>query len=179
MNEDGTYQFDFNGDKLKQVADAFGMSTEAVELFERAMIDAGMAVDMTDLDFSGEVEKAVEALKDLQEAGKISDSINLDFDVDTAPIEDLQSYIDQLKNERVNIDAETNPEAAAALDELIAKCEQTYYAKINAETDGSLDTAIAIVEQLRALTAAPLSVEAILVSVFAPSIPFIADSFQR
>lgn len=160
MNEDGTYQFDFNGDKLKQVADAFGMSTEAVELFERAMIDAGMAVDMTDLDFSGEVEKAVEALKDLQEAGKISDSINLDFDVDTAPIEDLQSYIDQLKNERVNIDAETNPEAAAALDELIAKCEQTYYAKINAETDGSLDTAIAIVEQLRALTAAPLSVEA-------------------
>ena len=160
MNEDGTYQFDFNGDKLKQVADAFGMSTEAVELFERAMIDAGMAVDMTDLDFSGEVEKAVEALKDLQEAGKISDSINLDFDVDTAPIEDLQTYIDQLKNERVNIDAETNPEAAAALDELIAKCEQTYYAKINAETDGSLDTAIAIVEQLRALTAAPLSVEA-------------------
>lgn len=160
MNEDGTYQFDFNGDKLKQVADAFGMSTEAVELFERAMIDAGMAVDMTDLDFSGEVEKAVEALKDLQEAGKISDSINLDFDVDTAPVEDLQSYIDQLKNERVNIDAETNPEAAAALDELIAKCEQTYYAKINAETDGSLDTAIAIVEQLRALTAAPLSVEA-------------------
>lgn len=110
------------------------------------MIDAGMAVDMTDLDFSGEVEKAVEALKDLQEAGKISDSINLDFDVDTAPIEDLQTYIDQLKNERVNIDAETNPEAAAALDELIAKCEQTYYAKINAETDGSLDTAIAIVE---------------------------------
>lgn len=160
MNEDGTYQFDFNGDKLKQVADAFGMSTEAVELFERAMIDAGMAVDMTDLDFSGEVEKAVEALKDLQEAGKISDSINLDLDVDTAPIEDLQSYIDQLKNERVNIDAETNPEAAAALDELIAKCEHTYYAKINAETDGSLDTAIAIVEQLRALTAAPLSVEA-------------------
>ena len=160
LNEDGTYQFDFNGDKLKQVADAFGMSTEAVELFERAMIDAGMAVDMTDLDFSGEVEKAVEALKDLQEAGKISDSINLDFDVDTAPIEDLQSYIDQLKNERVNIDAETNPEAAAALDELIAKCEQTYYAKINAETDGSLDAAIAIVEQLKALTAAPLSVEA-------------------
>ena len=160
MNEDGTYQFDFNGDKLKQVADAFGMSTEAVELFERAMIDAGMAVDMTDLDFSGEVEKAVEALKDLQEAGKISDSINLDFDVDTASVEDLQSYIDQLKNERVNIDAETNPEAAAALDELISKCEQTYYARINAETDGSLDTAIAIVEQLKALTSAPLSVEA-------------------
>lgn len=160
VNEDGLYEFDFNGDKLQQVADAFGTSTEMVELFERAMIDAGMAVDMSDIDFTGKFEKAVSVLKELQELGEFSDSIDLDFDFDDSSVKDLKSYLDDLNNERINIDAEANPEAAAALDELIAKCEQTYYVRLNAETDGGLDRAVSIVEELKSLTAAPLSVEA-------------------
>lgn len=159
-NSDGLYQFDFDKEKLQEVADAFGMSTEAVELFERAMIDAGMAVDMSDFDYAGQLDKAIEKLKELQGLGQFSNKIDLDFDVDDSSIEQIRSYIDSLNGERVNIDAETNPDAAAALDELIAKCNQTYYAKINAEYDGSLDTAVGLVEQLQQLTATPISVEA-------------------
>lgn len=159
-NSDGLYQFDFDKEKLQEVADAFGMSTEAVELFERAMIDAGMAVDMSDFDYTGQLDKAIEKLKELQGLGQFSDKIDLDFDVDDSSIEQIRSYIDSLNGERVNIDAETNPDAAAALDELIAKCNQTYYAKINAEYDGSLDTAVGLVERLQQLTAVPISVEA-------------------
>lgn len=160
VNEDGLYEFDFDGDKLKQVADAFGTSTEMVELFERAMIDAGMAVDMSDKSIVDQINDLRDSLKGLQEDGKLSDGINLDFDVDKDPIEDVRSTIEDLKSERVKIDAETNPEAAKELDELIAKCEQQYYFRLNAETDGSLDRAVSIVEQLKSLTAAPLSVEA-------------------
>lgn len=159
-NSDGLYQFDFDKEKLQEVADAFGMSTEAVELFERAMIDAGMAVDMSDFDYTGQLDKAIEKLKELQGLGQFSDKIDLDFVVDDSSIEQIRSYIDSLNGERVNIDAETNPDAAAALDELIAKCNQTYYAKINAEYDGSLDTAVGLVERLQQLTAVPISVEA-------------------
>lgn len=160
VNEDGLYEFDFDGDKLKQVADAFGTSTEMVELFERAMIDAGMAVDMSDKSIVDQINDLRDSLKGLQEDGKLSDGINLDFDVDKDPIEDVRSTIEDLKSERVKIDAETNPEVTKELDELIAKCEQQYYFRLNAETDGSLDRAVSIVEQLKSLTAAPLSVEA-------------------
>lgn len=151
VNEDGAYEFNFDGDKLQQVADAFGISTEAVEMFERAMIDAGVAVDMSDVDFTGQVDKAKEALKELQDAGEISSDIELDFDVDEEPLDDVKSYIEQLQDERINIDAEANPEAAAALDELISMCEQTYYVRLNAETDGALDQAVSIVNQLNGM----------------------------
>lgn len=160
VNENGQYEFDFDGDKLQQVADEFGMSTEAVELFERAMIDAGMAVDLSDQGIVEQVNSATESLKKFQEAGQLSSDLDLDFNVDTDSLEDIRGNIDALKNERINIDAEANPELAAELDNLIAKCEQQYYFRLNAETDGSLDSAISIVEQMKSLTAAPLTVEA-------------------
>lgn len=160
IDENGEYAFDFTGDKLQEVADAFGMSTEMVELFERAMIDAGMAVDMGDLTLVEQIEKATEKLKEFQEAGKISDSLELDFDVDMDPLEDVKSSIDNLKSERLKIDADADPELAALLDDLIAKCEEQYYFRLNAETDGGLDTAVALVKEMRSLTATPLTVEA-------------------
>ena len=160
IDENGEYAFDFTGDKLHEVADAFGMSTEMVELFERAMIDAGMAVDMGDLTLVEQIEKATEKLKEFQEDGKISDSIELDFDVDMDPLEDVKSSIDNLKSERLKIDADADPELAALLDDLIAKCEEQYYFRLNAETDGGLDTAVALVREMHSLTATPLTVEA-------------------
>lgn len=160
IDENGEYAFDFTGDKLQEVADAFGMSTEMVELFERAMIDAGMAVDMGDLTIVEQIEKVTEKLKEFQEAGKISDSLELDFDVDMDPLEDVKSSIDNLKSERLKIDADADPELAALLDDLIAKCEEQYYFRLNAETDGGLDTAVALIKEMRSLTATPLTVEA-------------------
>lgn len=160
IDENGEYAFDFTGDKLQEVADAFGMSTEMVELFERAMIDAGMAVDMGDLTLVEQIEKATEKLKEFKEAGKISDSLELDFDVDMDPLEDVKSSIDNLKSERLKIDADADPELAALLDDLIAKCEEQYYFRLNAETDGGLDTAVTLVKEMQSLTATPLTVEA-------------------
>lgn len=160
ISENGEYAFDFTGDKLQEVAAAFGMSTEMVELFVRAMIDAGMAVNMGDLTLVEQIEKATEKLKEFQEAGKISDSLKLEFDVDMDPLEDVKSSIDNLKSERLKIDADADPELAALLDDLIAKCEAQYYFRLNAETDGGLDTAVALVREMQALTATPLTVEA-------------------
>lgn len=159
VNEDGLYEFDFDGDKLQQVADAFGMSTEAVELFERAMIDAGMAVDLGDLDLPEQIGKIAEGLKEFQKSGELSSSLDLDFDVDTDKLSDVKKTIDDLKEERVKIDAETDPELAKELDSLIAKCEEQYYFRLNAETDNGLDNAISIIGRLKELTAAPLTQE--------------------
>lgn len=158
-NKDGLYEFDFDGDKLKKVAEEFGTTTEMVELFERALIDAGMAVDLGNIDFTGQIDKAISTLKDLQKSGDFSESINLDFDVNSASLDDTKSYIDQLKNERIKIDAETNPEAAAALDELISKCESDYFVKLNLATGGSLEEASAVVQRLKELTDTPITQE--------------------
>lgn len=45
----GNYKFDFSGDKLQTVAEAFGTSTDMVLLFTQAMQDAGIAVKMNNL----------------------------------------------------------------------------------------------------------------------------------
>lgn len=158
--KDGKYAFDFDGDKLQKVADAFGISTEMVELFERAMIDAGVAIDLSDLSLPEKIDKFRESLKKLQESEEISSDLNLEFNVDTDKLEDVKTTIDGLKNERLKIDPEINPGAALLLDELIEKCERQYYFRLNAETDGSLNEAVWIVEHLKTLTAAPLTVEA-------------------
>lgn len=156
IDEQGKYSFDFTGGKLQEVADAFGMSVEMVEMFERAMIDANMDVDMIDLT---QVDKSIEKLKQFQEAGKISGSLDLDFDIDMDRLEDVKYSIDELKEERLKIDAETDPELAKELDELIAKCEEKYYFRLDAETDGGLSSAVQIVKEMKSLTAAPLTVE--------------------
>lgn len=160
IGSDGKYEFDFDGGKLQEVADAFGTTTEVVEMFERAMIDAGFAVDLGDLSFIEEIDRATESIKRLQEAGEVSSDLDLDFNIETDKIEDVRATIDALRTERITIDAETNPEAAAELDDLIAKCEQQYYLRLDAELDGQLSYAVSIVEQLRGLTAAPLTLEA-------------------
>lgn len=49
IDELGNYKFDFSGDKLQAVAEAFGTSTDMVLLFTQAMQDAGIAVEMNNL----------------------------------------------------------------------------------------------------------------------------------
>ena len=44
INEDGTYTWDLTGDKLGEVAQKFGTTTEVIEMFERALIDTGAVV---------------------------------------------------------------------------------------------------------------------------------------
>lgn len=148
VGEDGEYAFDFSGDNLQRVADYLGTSTEMVELFERALADVGV-VQVGEIPLVEQIDEAKSKIEEFQESGEISKDIDLSVDVETAPLDEVKSNIDSLKNERANIDAEVNPEAAAALDDLISKCEQEYYLRLNTETNGSLDQAVADVQRIQ------------------------------
>lgn len=155
IDENGEWVFDATGDKLQEIADRFGTSTEMVELFARAMQDAGMHVEF-DKNLDGldvlnkDIDSAKAKIQELQKAGKISPSIDLNFDTASMGVSDLKDKIEELNGERAEINVEENPEAAAALDDLINKCERQYFIKLNAETDGSLDEASYIIDQLQA-----------------------------
>lgn len=131
IREDGAYAFDFTGDKIKQVAEALGMSEEAVQLLERAMIDAGFDVifDSTFSDIDaviGASKDAIATLKELKDAGKIESEI--DFDFGTTSIEDAATQIENAKkllqeftseDGTVNLELEGATEAATVLATLI------------------------------------------------------------
>lgn len=116
IDENGNYMFDFTGEKLQQVADEFGTTTEFIQLMERAMIDAGMAVEMSSSSF----ETMKETLDGLQSEGKISPDIDLDIDTATASIEDIEGLIQSLEDEkaRIEVEADGTEETQQTLDTL-------------------------------------------------------------
>lgn len=155
LDENNKWVFDATGDNLQDIADRFGTTTDMVELFIKAMQDAGMNVDWDDStgidSYTESVEKAKNAVQELQDSGEISSDIDLNFDTAEMSLTDIQSKITELKGERAEVDVEANPEGAAALDELISKCEEEYYVRLNMETDGGLDSAVSIVSQIESI----------------------------
>lgn len=146
--EDGTYSFDLTGDKLQEVADAFGMSTDLVRYFAQALIDAGAKVDLFDLSLEQEINNARESLKEFQKEGKLSEGLNLEFNVETDSLDSVKKTIEELERERLTIDGETDPGLLRQLNSLIAKTKEQYYIRLNAETDGSLDEAARLLNQI-------------------------------
>lgn len=116
IDENGNYMFDFTGEKLQQVADEFGTTTEFIQLMERAMIDAGMAVETSSSSF----ETMKETLDGLQSEGKISPDIDLNIDTATASIEDIEGLIQSLEAEkaRIEVEADGTEETQQTLDTL-------------------------------------------------------------
>ena len=102
IDEEGNRTVDFTGEKLQQVADAFGTTTEFVELMGRAMVDAGMKISFADTNLS----TLKETLSGLQQEGKISSEIDLDFDTATASLEEFDELLSDLNDEKVRIEAE-------------------------------------------------------------------------
>ena len=141
--EDGSLSFNTGSDK--EIADRLGIDVEAIQSIYRMMseyVDGIVIGDTSGLNaFTAQVESAQQKLSELQQNGEISSSISLDYDVNEMSLDEITAKIEELKGERVEIDAETNPEAAEALDDLIAKTEQAYYFKLNVDTDGGLDKA--------------------------------------
>lgn len=154
IDKDGKYFFDFTGDKLQQVADAFGTSTEVVEMFAKALGEAGMAVNFGELPLADQIDKSLENLKDYQTKGKLSDSLNLDFDVEEDSLDSVKENIDAIKDERLSVDGKVDPKLVAELDSLIEKCEKQYYLRLNTETDGSLDNAAEIIDKINKVMSA-------------------------
>ena len=155
--DDGTRTLDLTGDNVERLAEKFHTSAEFITLLAQALDDASN----TDVEWNigsdqvqnevakvtASVDEAKAKLSELQESGSISDSINLDFNANTASLGDFESQLKSLRS--IKIDAEVDPSGAAALDTLINKTEQEYYLKINADTGGQLDTAIEKVNEIK------------------------------
>lgn len=94
-------------------------------------------------------EEIQEKLKALQGTGEISESINLDFNLKDMDTDEIRSKVRELEDERATIDVETSPEAAQDLDNLIAKCSEEYFVKLNVETDGGMDSAVSIIDKIQ------------------------------
>lgn len=141
--EDGSLSFNTGSDK--EIADRLGIDVEAIQSIYRMMseyVDGIVIGDTSGLNaFTAQVESAQQKLTEMQQSGEISSEISLDYDVNEMSLDEITAKIEELKGERVEIDAETNPEAAKALDDLIAKTEQAYYFKLNVDTNGGLDKA--------------------------------------
>ena len=90
--------FDFGVDGDKAVADALGISEEMVQIFIRAARDMGFVIDMDGnyTQLANLQNEALAAQDALNELG--GEQYNIDFN--TSDIEDLQSSLDKLKNDK-------------------------------------------------------------------------------
>ena len=136
IDENGQYMFDFTGDKLQQVAEEFGTTTEFIQLMERAMIDAGFAVEMS----SSEFDTMKEALGDLQSQGKISPEIDLDIDTATASLEDIDNLIEQLNEQKAEI--EVNSDGSEETEQTLETLDRTINSLNNQKVTKSIQVAI-------------------------------------
>lgn len=117
VDENGKYTWDLTNGKLEEVAEHFGTTTEMIQMFERALIDAGATVILD----SQEIDDLQGNLQKLQQAGQISSDIDLGFEASEMSLEDIQSKIKELENEKVRIEAEADTgEADTALNQLDA-----------------------------------------------------------
>lgn len=150
---DGYNVWDFTGNKLQEVSDMFGLSTEAIQSFERALVDTGGAVifDNSNLDIM------TGSLKNLNQKTGILDSagISLDFDISEMSAGELQAKIDELDGLTAEIDVEADggEDALAMMEALQYLLDQEYYLKLNTETGGGLDSAAQKIERVNQLIA--------------------------
>lgn len=172
IGEDGTYAFDLTGDKIQQVADAFGTTTDFVELLGKALADSDVQVKFD----SSDVQNYNEQLKQLQETstatqdklkelqsstsgesgGGLLSGINLDYDKASMSIDQLDSKISELTGKREEISVSANTEegqqAISALDSEIESLQsQKIMLSIGAQLEGG-----ATVDQLLGMSDADL-----------------------
>ena len=131
VSDAGDYSFDFSGDKLDEVASSLGMTTEMVQILEKALSDAGFDVIFDSMfsdidDIINGSNDALSTLKELKDAGKIKADVDFDFGVTNiedaeTQIENAKTLLQEFTNEdgTVNLDLEGAEEAATVLATLI------------------------------------------------------------
>lgn len=132
------------GDNTQQIADLMEAQIQKWAEDNHIELDA----DLNIVDSGSQIAALQEELKGFQELREIG-NIDLNFDSAKMSATDLKTKIDELSQERVNIEATASPEALSTMDELIDKCNKEYYVKLNAETGGGFDQAISIIEQIQ------------------------------
>ena len=140
MGQNGIAEgWDFAGDKINNVAKALGISVEMIQLFERALSEAGFDVifDSTFSDVDAVIsksEKATDKLRKLQKEGKIKADF-LNFNTASTNLDDITSQIDKAKtlvdkfkdkSGKINFKLQGAKEAATILAAL-------YYRKVQLE----------------------------------------------
>lgn len=134
--DDGTYKLDLMGDKLGEVAEKFHTTPEFIQLMERAMIDAGMAMVLD----SNNLEAMTAQLENVQENFEGLKDIDFSFDITKMSADELASKRQELENAKATIDVDTEgaDEALQVIDSLISAIEgQEYQLKIKAQVDQS------------------------------------------
>lgn len=97
QEENGSWSFDFTGSKLQELADEFGMSTELIELFARALIDAGANVTF---DPSNNIEGLQELDENINTVNSALEKLGeekVEINVDASTTEELTTEIDKAK----------------------------------------------------------------------------------
>lgn len=151
LDEEGGYAFDFSGEKLDILTDKIKGGREAIELLADALREYGYEVNLGEDSYGEQIENAKQQVEELQQSGVLSKDIELGIDVETAPLNEVANKIQQLRNERAEINPEVNPKGAAALDDLISACEQEYYLRLNVDTEGGLDQAVSAVNEINSI----------------------------
>lgn len=134
--DDGTYKLDLMGDKLGEVAEKFHTTPEFIQLMERAMIDAGMAMVLD----SNNLEAMTAQLKNVQDNFEGLKDIDFSFDITKMSADELASKRQELEDAKATIDVDTEgaDEALQVIDSLISAIEgQEYQLKIKAQVDQS------------------------------------------
>lgn len=133
IDKDGAYSFDFTGDKLQQVADYFHTTTDVVEMFSKALIDAGATVKMEDNDTSldGIAQKLKEAseaadksrdtLEKLKQSGDITTTIDFNADVSSMDTDAIDNRITELQNlkDKLEVKFGVDSSEVSAVDDLL------------------------------------------------------------
>ena len=151
--EDGSLFIDTGSDE--EIAKRLGISVEAIQSIFRLMSEYSDDIkigDTSDLDnynnklkeIQEQAKSAQDELKKLQDAGKISDKIDLDFDISSMNISEIDDKIKELtdlKNDKsLNLDASELEEIDSLLESLNARKDQlsqttTISVDINGEQD--------------------------------------------
>ena len=105
-NEDGSTSLDLMGGKLKEVADTFGMSEEAVQLFARSLQDAGWDIQFDDdtLSYGEKVEKLKDNIKEGQQEVEKLGETPVKVDIDTNNVDKLNEGVETLKENKQKLE---------------------------------------------------------------------------
>lgn len=133
IDKDGAYSFDFTGDKLQQVADYFHTTTDVVEMFSKALIDAGATVKMEDNDTSLDgiaqklkdaseaADKSRDTLEKLKQSGDITTTIDFNADVSSMDTDAIDNRITELQNLKNKLEVKFGVDSSevSAVDDLL------------------------------------------------------------
>ena len=136
--EDGAYSWDFTGEKIEKVAEALGMSTEAVEILEKAFGDITENTNLKSFldNFDGLQEGMSDRVTALKKAlGDSAKNYNLDsFNFGSFDTTDIESQIDNIsaviddkfkgKDGVIDLSVEGAEEALSILLSLVARKQE-------------------------------------------------------